>query len=497
MRRGLPLLLLSLLFLLLQTLPFVLAQNAADPQHQFAGFLLNPIDGFSYLAKMRQGFDGAWSFTLPYTATAGEGAAINLYYLLLGHFARLAGWGLAFTFSIARIAGAVALCAALYRLFARTLPESQRTWAFGLTLFGSGLGWLAILFGGFTSDFWVAEAYPFLASFANAHFPLGLALQIFLLTPTRTPRPVAWALAAVALSLIYPFGWAVAAVVLVGVAALTQAWGLGERSRWQQAACVLLAGLPYAAYALWAVNTHPVLSGWNAQNITPAMPVWDLVLSFAPALLLALAGAYMVWKQRRVSLAVFFAWLLVCLVLLYLPFGLQRRLVSGLYVPVMALAVFAAAQLFSAARLRLALIGLVLLALPTNLFLLLGAAQAAQAQDAALYLESDELATYHWLDEHAPAGALVLAPARNSLHLPAFADVRVWYGHPFETVQAEQRQVEQDAFFADPSARQRFLDSTDVSFVLFDLSELPAFALPGWVTVFSQGSVEVLAPHGD
>src|SRR5688572_29889563 len=109
-RHHVSVLLLSSLFLLLQALPFVSAQASSDSAHEFGGFLLNPTDGFSYLAKMRQGYDGAWSFTLPYTAEPGQGAAINMYYLLLGHVARGLGWSLVLTFHAARLLGATALC---------------------------------------------------------------------------------------------------------------------------------------------------------------------------------------------------------------------------------------------------------------------------------------------------------------------------------------------------------------------------------------------------
>ncbi|UYN89310.1 MAG: hypothetical protein KIT08_09445 [Anaerolineales bacterium] len=430
---------------------------------------------------------------MPYTAQPGEGAAINLYYLFLGHVARWAGLGLAFTLNAARIVGAAALCAALYRLIVATPPERLRLWVFGLALFGSGVGWLAVLFGGFTSDFWVAEAYPFLAALANAHFPLGLALQIYLLTPVATPRPVAWALTSLALVMVYPFGWAVAVVVLLGTAALAQLWEQAARSRWQQAACVLVAGAPYALYTLWVVSTHPVLTGWSAQNLTPAMPLWDFVVSFSPALLLAVPGIYLAFKQRSINLGLFAVWGIACFVLLYMPFGLQRRLISGMYVPLTALAVVAAAHIFGS-RLKLGLTALALLALPTNLLVLLGMAQAVQQQQPALYLQADELAAYAWLDEHAAPGALVLAPERNSLHLPAFADVRVWYGHPFETVQASQRQAEVQAFFEQPSGD--WLTEWKVEYVLLNSASEFTNSIEGWGSVFSQNSIEILARHG-
>ena len=72
-------------------LPFVIAALVGGPQRVFVGFLFNPIDGATYLAKMYEGLMGQWRFTLPYTAEPGQGAYLFLFYLFLGHLARWTG----------------------------------------------------------------------------------------------------------------------------------------------------------------------------------------------------------------------------------------------------------------------------------------------------------------------------------------------------------------------------------------------------------------------
>src|SRR3989304_2571920 len=212
---------LILIFLVLLTFPYIYAWFSADDVHVFGGFLFNPIDGTSYLAKMRQGYEGAWLFTLPYTAEPGPGTPLNLYYLFLGHFARTLGLSLLFTFHVWRLVGAFFLALALTRFFVAVFDKPRtRLLALALSLFGSGMGWLATFFGLFTIDFWVAEAFPFLAGYANPHFPLGLALQIWLLTPLERAKDfgrrqiVFYFGAAALLSLIDPFGWLVSLSLL-------------------------------------------------------------------------------------------------------------------------------------------------------------------------------------------------------------------------------------------------------------------------------------------
>ncbi|MCL5428669.1 MAG: hypothetical protein M1347_02545 [Chloroflexi bacterium] len=497
-----------LVFLVLITFPYLVAQSASDETRIFGGFLLNPIDGNSYLAKMRQGYEGSWLFKLPYTAQPGEGAALNLYYLFLGHVSRWMGWSLIFTFHAGRVAGALLLCLALYGFFRRMFEESAaRLIALALALFGSGLGWLAAGFGLFTSDFWVAEAYPFLASFANAHFPLGLALQVWLVAPLAQgqsigPRLATGTLAVAALlSMIYPFGWVVAAAV----SAAWVAWLAWKRMAWKAEglrwACLVVGGAPYVAYSLWIVNAHPVLAQWNAQNLTPAPGVMDLVISLSPALVLAIFGTLVILRKKGArALSMLGIWMIVGVVILYLPFSLQRRLISGLFIPVAGLAVFAWQQFQSISRRHWLAAALLLLSLPTNALIILSGVQAAREQDTAVYVFGDELAAFHWLDEHAARDSLVMAAPDSGLLIPAYSSARVQYGHPFETVDAAARLAEGSAFFSggmDESEATEMMSAKGVDYVLYGpreqaLGELPV--LDRWQIVFKQGEVQIWAP---
>ncbi len=45
-------------------LPYLIGYFNSTPQQRFGGFFLYEQDGYSYLAKMRQGSQGAWAFHL-------------------------------------------------------------------------------------------------------------------------------------------------------------------------------------------------------------------------------------------------------------------------------------------------------------------------------------------------------------------------------------------------------------------------------------------------
>ena len=168
---------LGFFIILLISLPFVYAFQSGNAESIFGGFLINPIDGHSYLAKMQQGFQGEWRFVLPFTAEPGQGAYLFLFYLGLGHIARISNLPLIFVFHGFRIFGSVLLIWSLQKLFKTMFSErNDQNLALLMSVVDSGLGWVAILAGMFTSDFWVAEIYPFLSMYTNPHFALGLAL---------------------------------------------------------------------------------------------------------------------------------------------------------------------------------------------------------------------------------------------------------------------------------------------------------------------------------
>ncbi|MBL8046760.1 MAG: hypothetical protein JNL09_09475, partial [Anaerolineales bacterium] len=151
--------------LLVLTIPYLIAYATPAP-YVFGGILFNIEDGYSYLAKIRQGWRGEWLFTLPYTAEPGPGIFVYGYYLFLGHVARILGMSVDVMYHAARLVSGLALLLTAYRMVAHFLEQPATrflTWLF--FVLSSGLGWLAAFV--FPSevppyDLWVTESIPFL-----------------------------------------------------------------------------------------------------------------------------------------------------------------------------------------------------------------------------------------------------------------------------------------------------------------------------------------------
>jgi hypothetical protein len=487
-------------------LPYLLAERAVTLPDAFAGFLLNPLDGFSYLAKMRQGADGSWLFTLPYGLEPGPGAFLFVYHLLLGHLARWLTLPLLTVYHSARILGAVAMYLAGWGFFSVVLRNRRARWAaFALTLVGSGIGWLLLPLGIVSPDLWVPEAIPFLSAYTNAHFALAtaallcgvVAVAVCVLQRRAAVHWLAIAgLCGLALGAIQPFA-ALCALMILSAWLLWEAGLALRRSRaglqslrpgLAALSALALGSMPWAAYDWWITRTDPALAAWSSQNLTPSPPPLEFAAAYGIVLLLAIANLVRSHPARHPTDRLLVAWVVVNALLLYAPFGLQRRLALGLFFP---LAALAARTVVGLAGGRLHLRGVLAIALvvsiPSNLVVVGAGLTGVQRSDPTLILSAGEAGAYRWLAEKAEAEAVVLASPFSGARLPAFANVRVLVGHPFETPQAtEQRRLVEDlyAWDGDPETGVGQLVSLGIDYVLFGEPE-SQLGDPAWLPLLT------------
>jgi Family of unknown function (DUF6541) len=353
---------------------------------------------------------------------------------------------------------------------------AERRIAFLFVALSSGLGWLAVIFGHLsTSDLVIPESNTFYSLHINPHFPAAMALMVGMLgrIPTiqyRISRAVSETVfliaSSLALAIVQPFA-TVTVYVTLGVY-LALCWWRDRHVAWPIVWKALIAGmvtLPLLAYTLWITQADPVLRGWMAQNVTLSPPIWDYVLGYGLMLALAVPGAVVAARRRSDTDLLLLAWVGVTALLLYVPFAMQRRFSLGLHIP---LAILAAMGLFHVAR-QQRIWGWALAAtLPTTLLVIVLALGGGLKQDSRLFVTADEAAALDWLHDHAPRDAVVLASPEMGLFIPAWAGRRVVYGHPFETVDAEQTKALVETFFApgtDNAKRDAMLREWNVAFV--------------------------------
>lgn len=491
----------STVLLLLLNIPYLVAIANTNSGFVFGGFLFNPLDGNSYIAKMYQGWRGDWVFTLPYSAETNQGAALFLFYLFLGHVSRWLGLSTLLVYHLARILSSAFLLAALYYFFSMLFSDRPKVayWAFLFSVLGSGCGWLAAIFGGFTADFWVAEAYPILSMYTSPHFTLGLAILIWFLVQTIKPfeirRILFLVIGGLAIGIIFPFGVVVAAVVSAGIAVLDL---LGRsKIHWQAAFAFLIPGGLGILYQFIVIRSDPVLALWDRQNQTVSPPLGDLLVSFSPILILAAVGV--VWSIRRRNRVVdmLAGWLLLGLALIYVPFNLQRRFMFGYMIPVAGLAAYGLAELKTKQRHWIG-IGALCLSVPTLLILIFGGTQAVKNNDSQLVIAQSEMHTFSYLVQNSRPGDLILAAPETGMFIPAYTGLRVIYGHPFETVNAKTELAAVENFFSQPVTTESLAWARErgVSWILWGPREnlyriVPTKLLPGMELEFQDQDVKL------
>ena len=83
--------LVAVMTVLLMSIPYFLGYVFAKQGLAYTGLLMNPEDSQTYFAKMLQGYDGRLLYTIPFTPEPHDGAFVGVFYLWLGHLARLLG----------------------------------------------------------------------------------------------------------------------------------------------------------------------------------------------------------------------------------------------------------------------------------------------------------------------------------------------------------------------------------------------------------------------
>lgn len=492
---------LSIIIAILTLLPYLIAQQITRPGDVFSGFLLNPIDGFSYLAKMRLGEQGSWLFELPYAAQPGEGSFLFVFYLFLGHLTRLTGFSAIFLFHLVRVFAGVLLFITVFFFLKMFLIERALRWmAYGLILVGSGLGWIAIPFNILASDLSIPESIPFLSAYANPHFPIAASLFLLLIMMALSSKAISLKRAAICstlLALIQPFVILTLGVILTGWT-MWEAWvryqttGPMESKRISGGLLSTALGLgigamPVLVYDFVLTQRHPAIAAWNAQNLTPSPPPFHYLLGFGGVFLLAVVAVATRKTPQTKEDRLLISWVFLQVLLLYAPFGLQRRLSLGLFFPLAVLAAKGLHGVFSGRRIRLAFVILLALSIPSNLIVVGSGLAGLKAEDRALVLSEDEQKAYAWFADHAAPGDLVLAGPVSGNRIPAYTNLRVLYGHPFETPESEAQLALLEQLYASHEyglQGVKSLDELKINFVLFGPRERE-IGHPAWIDELS------------
>jgi hypothetical protein len=443
-------LLTGLALAIVTAIPYLYGYAVQPNGHVFVGFFYLGDDANTYLAKMRQGWEGAWGWQNRYTTEVSPTAYLFLFWIVLGHLAALLHLPLIVVFHLARVAAAFALMGAAWFMIRHFIQDaSARRFAFFFCAVGLGLGYVIwaigqpVVFGNHTEalDMRMPELSAFYSILALPHFAwsgvfaaLGIALTL-----KAIDRGSLWlgALAGAAWlgqASIHPQ----MPILMGGATAVALFLRPAAPKGWAAAALAFAIPAPYILYSYLAFIGNPEVQRWtfHSKNALPPETI-SLVLALAPQLLLALFGLPGALRRRSREDLFLVAWLVLLGAILYLPNpagDLRRRFLDGLYLP---LAVLGARGMYEVILPRLrsarahALVPFTYVALTTvgSAFLVL--APLAVAGEPQYTLPTAEYNGLNWLGAQ-PAGRVLCMPGVG-LYVPAYSSDTVYVGHYDET----------------------------------------------------------------
>jgi hypothetical protein len=431
-------------------MPYLYAYAVQPHGQVFMGFFYLGDDANTYLAKMRQGWEGSWSWDNRYTTETSPAAYLFMFWIILGHLAALLHLPLIFVFHLARVAAAFALMAGAWAFMSHFIADrSARRFAFFFCAIGLGMGYVVqalgqpVIFGNATDtlDWRMPELTAFYSVLALPHFAwsgvfaaAGVVLTLKAIQRGSLLLAVLAGAAWLGQASIHP-----QMPILMGGATMVALLVRPPSPRgWLAAAVAFAIPAPYILYCYFAFIGNPEVQRWTFHSKNALPPEgFSLFFALAPQLLLALTGLSFVLRRRSREDVFLVAWLVLLAAILYLPNpagDLRRRFLDGLYLP---LAVMGAIGMYETILPRLrsarahALIpfGYVAFSAIGSAFLILAPlAVATQPQYSVSQAEFDGL---NWLGAQ-PAGRVLSMPGVG-LFVPAYSPDTVYVGHYDET----------------------------------------------------------------
>lgn len=470
-------------------IPYLYAYAVQPSGHVFMGFFYLGDDANTYLAKMRQGWEGSWSWQNRYTTESSPAAYLFMFWLVLGHIAAVFSLPLIVVFHLARVAAAIALMAAAWLMICHFIEDrSARLFAFFFCAFGLGLGYVIqalgqpVIFGHQTDtlDWRMPELTAFYSVLALPHFAwsgvfaaLGVALTLKAIQRGSLLLGVLAGLAWLGQASIHPqmpilMGGATAVALLLRPAA---------PRGWIAAAVAFAIPAPYIVYSYLAFVGNPEVQRWtfHSKNALPPESI-SLLFAIAPQLLLALTGLPGVMRRRSREDLFLVAWLVLLAAILYLPNpagDLRRRFLDGLYLP---LVILGAKGMYETILPRLhsvrarALVPFSYVSFATigSAFLVLAPlAVAAHAQYTVTTAVYDGL---NWLGGE-PVGRVLAMPGVG-LYVPAYSGDTVYVGHYDETFDYLNKTQTALAVLTGKSDLEQFISENHIRYVVWT-SDLP------------------------
>ena len=450
--------LIATLILAFSTLPNWIGYHAQTDELAYKGIFFDPQDYAVHISMLRAGMQGDWAYQFRFTTEPHQGAYTRLFYLAIGQINRLFRLEPALFFEISRWAFGYLALFTVYALTKRFFKDAfwQRI-TFLLAIFGSGLGWLQLIFGWVPGpitpiDFWLIDAYAFFGIALFPHFSLVTAMLclVFLLfldfiKEGRWVHIMGILGIAILTQFVNPIAFVLVDIALATVTIII--WDQTKKIDWKQffaLGLIAAAQLPLLIYNINLLTNDPTWAQFTVQNETLSPPPIYYLWGFGLLWLFALMGlASSSLRRRNPALLGVAAWVVTGFVLAYAHFAIQRRFLHGVTIPLAILATHSLKQIIHVSsqkwpdfvkRANSILFLSVFLISLSSIYLILGRSLFMLNRPSEFFYPASLNPALAWLDENAAPDDFVLSSTPSGQLIAQKTNLRVYIGHEMETL---------------------------------------------------------------
>lgn len=476
---------------IIAALPFVYAVLTTPEGMVYSGrHWQNSGDYAVYFSQMEQARQGHVLFFDLFTSENHPRAIFNPIWLVLGWISRITGLFVPLTFHISRLM-VIPLFLVVAARFVWTMLDDalERRVALLLISFGGGIAGYAQ----------TTDASAFHAMQFSPHLVLSLTvlLAIFLLMyqsfSRHSLRPAVFAgFLGLVLFFFHPYHISTTYGIL-GVYTLVMV--IRQRQfAWHFIAsfCTYIAlSAPAVLYYWLFFKYSPIGNGWLVQSdlLMHARPPWELLLAFAPLVLLAVVGYKVLVARRREQAIFMMIWVITALILMWVPWFFRMRTIGGMTIPLSIAAAAGIVWLFRHAPYGKPIIvwssGLIVVVIvgtaPVHLGTLAKNISIYADRVDYAYLSEEFIDVAQTYKQQATDADVLLASPYTSNIIPALTGKRVYIGHGIQTLSSQQKVNDIIAFFsraANDSPTHEELRSRGITFLLITPEERELGAHP-------------------
>jgi len=447
------------------SLPYLWALAITPEGFSYSGLLFNPDDQNVHLSWARQAAEGHFFFRNLFThesLLSGERPLFtNLLCWLIGALSSLTTIPLVWVYHLLRVIFAVLTLVLFHALSTRLTPDRRvRIMALALVAYSSGAGFLAPFFPGRdwmdradNPDFpMMPEAFTFTSSYIftlnMASLTLLLATYLLCLHAFETASKkaaIGAGLTALLLANIHTYD------VFPLLLALSW-WAVDQFRSFPRARFLFLPLVYIGAFipVLYQLFVFRFSEEFRIKALTKTLApaLSDILISYGPMILLAVAGGVFVWRetsQNKMRMQLPILWAISTLLCIYAPVSFARKMIEGLHLPLCFLAAMGIVAILSKLQSqnlrRVAAAGVLLLLSLSSLQLIQWTLKNAQDNNAEragvlmppLYLATSDLLALRFL-KNQPRGKVVLCLPYVGNYVPRESGQTAFVGHWAETL---------------------------------------------------------------